>query len=339
VNPAVRQQRILDLEIWKNLTMPIFFISRLGWLGEGCSRHDALKEVLLAPSAAQFLGEGTQLLSGLGVPKSHLSERIFYFRECFLRVVYTIASAGCWTTHYAERRAMIDWQKDMQIHPPEIQAMWINLMCFLWWCNPPGQATLSLTQWSQVLGLAPLAAKNRLEYLLQKNIASAQYLDNQNITIISRRMVRDYEIRQLRQKVGSLGSKTTQEKIRQSLLKQTVEQNDEQTPKLSVSKEKKDIMSASEVEADSIPYDAIVGYLNDVAGTKYLSTIQKTRALIRARIKEDFTLDDFETVIDSKVQEWGEDPVWRKYLRPQTLFGTKFGHGKAPSGGTFHLRL
>ena len=59
------------------------------------------------------------------------------------------------------------------------------------------------------------------------------------------------------------------------------------------------------------------------AGTNYQATSKKTQSCIRARIKEGFTIDDFKTVIDKKSSEWiGTD--YEKYLRPETLFGTKF---------------
>lgn len=75
--------------------------------------------------------------------------------------------------------------------------------------------------------------------------------------------------------------------------------------------------------------ETIVSYLNLRAGSAYKTTTRKTRELIRARMNEGFTVDDFRTVIDNKVAEWGKPPRsgekdMRKYLRPETLFGTKF---------------
>jgi uncharacterized phage protein (TIGR02220 family) len=46
--------------------------------------------------------------------------------------------------------------------------------------------------------------------------------------------------------------------------------------------------------------------------------------LIIARYNEDFTLDDFKKVIDVKSAEWKNDKKQNKFLRPETLFGTKF---------------
>lgn len=67
----------------------------------------------------------------------------------------------------------------------------------------------------------------------------------------------------------------------------------------------------------------IVTFLNSVTGSSYRSTTDKTRKLIAARLTEGFTVDDFKTVITKKAKEWqGTDMA--QYLRPETLFGTKF---------------
>jgi uncharacterized phage protein (TIGR02220 family) len=68
----------------------------------------------------------------------------------------------------------------------------------------------------------------------------------------------------------------------------------------------------------------IVNYLNDEAQTSFRSTTKKTQQLISARFKEGFTVDDFKTVIDKKVKEWKHDNKMKNFLRPETLFGTKF---------------
>lgn len=70
-------------------------------------------------------------------------------------------------------------------------------------------------------------------------------------------------------------------------------------------------------------YISIVEYLNEKAGTKYRAKTEKTKRLIHARLAEGFTADDFKTVIDKKCTEW-MGTEWEKFLRPETLFGTKF---------------
>lgn len=71
-------------------------------------------------------------------------------------------------------------------------------------------------------------------------------------------------------------------------------------------------------------FDEIIDYLNEKTGKHYRSSTPKTKTLINARLKEGFTLEDFKQVIDNKVNEWINDKKMNQYLRPETLFGTKF---------------
>ncbi|WP_214520197.1 conserved phage C-terminal domain-containing protein [Staphylococcus pseudintermedius] len=81
-----------------------------------------------------------------------------------------------------------------------------------------------------------------------------------------------------------------------------------------------DILSG---DPTSYPYRDVIDYLNKQTDKQYKPTTKKNQTVIRARTDEGFTLDDFKKVIDNKVAEWkGTD--MEKYLRPETLFGTKF---------------
>lgn len=77
------------------------------------------------------------------------------------------------------------------------------------------------------------------------------------------------------------------------------------------------------VDKNSIFID-VIDYLNERSGTKFRHTSRKTQQLIKARFNEGFDMDDFKRVIDTKVKQWLNDDNMRKYLRPETLFGTKF---------------
>lgn len=85
----------------------------------------------------------------------------------------------------------------------------------------------------------------------------------------------------------------------------------------SIKKEYKESLQESDFTA------AVVDYLNEKAGTHYRAGVSKTQSLIKARANEGFTEADFRTVIDKKCADWiGTE--YEQYLRPQTLFGTKF---------------
>ncbi len=77
-------------------------------------------------------------------------------------------------------------------------------------------------------------------------------------------------------------------------------------------------------KSQKIPYEKIVDYLNRKTNSHYRPTSKVTRRLIKARYNEGFTDMDFKTVIDKKCAEWLQDGNMVQYLRPETLFGTKF---------------
>ncbi|MCM2138848.1 conserved phage C-terminal domain-containing protein [Vagococcus fluvialis] len=85
----------------------------------------------------------------------------------------------------------------------------------------------------------------------------------------------------------------------------------------------KKILSSSD-EQDDVPYKEIVDYLNLKTSKSYKHSTSKTKSLIKARWNEGFRVDDFKKVIDNKCFEWIGNPGMAKYLRPETLFGTKF---------------
>lgn len=66
-----------------------------------------------------------------------------------------------------------------------------------------------------------------------------------------------------------------------------------------------------------------IAYLNQIAEKRY-KFIDKTKKLLTARFKDGYTLEDFKQVIDVKTAEWKDNPNFSKYLRPETLFGSKF---------------
>lgn len=103
-------------------------------------------------------------------------------------------------------------------------------------------------------------------------------------------------------------------------------------------KEKK----GKESKKDIIPFDEIINYLNEKAATSYRSSSKKTQQQINARFEDGFTLDDFKVVMDKKIPEWLNEQSMSKYIRPETLFGTKFEsylNQKVISGDGLKLRM
>lgn len=77
----------------------------------------------------------------------------------------------------------------------------------------------------------------------------------------------------------------------------------------------------NEIEIENIK--EIINYLNNKLNSNYKYSTRTTKDKIKARLNEGFKLDDFIAVIDKKTEEWLNTDM-EKYLRPETLFGTKF---------------
>lgn len=78
-----------------------------------------------------------------------------------------------------------------------------------------------------------------------------------------------------------------------------------------------------------INYEKIINRLNELTGASYWHDSKNTRSLIKARFNEGFNENDFMIVIEKMCYLWGKEPKkgekdMRLYLRPSTLFGTKF---------------
>lgn len=71
-------------------------------------------------------------------------------------------------------------------------------------------------------------------------------------------------------------------------------------------------------------YRKVIDYLNLKTNKSFKATSKENQRLIKARYNEGYSLEDFCKVIDNKCGQWLNNPDMDKYLRPKTLFGTKF---------------
>lgn len=82
-------------------------------------------------------------------------------------------------------------------------------------------------------------------------------------------------------------------------------------------------------EVDNIPYEEIIGYLNQKAGRNFDHETETYRKAIR-KYWGKYSLQDFKTVIDNQVADWTPGKYFSSgkeaatYLKPTTLFGPKF---------------
>jgi hypothetical protein len=128
-----------------------------------------------------------------------------------------------------------DWQRDLGEHPLEIEGAWIRICCRLWWSETPGRLTREISQWAKVLNCHGNKARFIINYLSEHRIAEVDFSSKSSrflldfssirprndrekeddpglITITSRRMVRDHQVRCIRSKSGTLGGNPSFEK-------------------------------------------------------------------------------------------------------------------------------
>ena len=68
----------------------------------------------------------------------------------------------------------------------------------------------------------------------------------------------------------------------------------------------------------------IVEFLNSQSGKNFSTKTKATISHINARIAEGRTVEDFKKVILIKCAKWMNAPKMQDFLRPETLFGSKF---------------
>ena len=127
---------------------------------------------------------------------------------------------------------------------------------------------------------------------------------------------------------GSKGKESTLKiTIKQQLFNNNVTNKSEQLQQVEGDKQQQSNNNVTTLskkkENNNNIYSLVIDYLNKKASTNYRASTKNTQSFINARVKEGYAVDDFKKVLDSKSREWlGTD--FEKYLRPATLFGTKF---------------
>ena len=106
-------------------------------------------------------------------------------------------------------------------------------------------------------------------------------------------------------------------------LEKTQEENKRNTKKNQEETNKNDNNLKNEKNEKEV-YAPIIQYLNKKTGKNFSYRTKSTIEKIDARIREDYTLDDFKKVIVNKSDQWLEDGAMNRYLRPETLFGNNF---------------
>lgn len=177
---------------------------------------------------------------------------------------------------------------------------------------------ISLKQFVELTGLPKVRVCRGIQNLLSMNLitkngnAISHFTKNGNDYDVIYGIQKDYDKWQTLPKKTTLPKKITHvtKKVLETLPKMVTLPIKTTNTKLTITKD--------------VPFGKIVSYLNEKSGKRFQPTTDETKRVIVARWNQGYTLEDFKKVIDIKCGKWLTDPKYIDYLRPQTLFGTKF---------------
>jgi|CXWL01.1.fsa_nt_gi uncharacterized protein YdaU (DUF1376 family) len=84
-----------------------------------------------------------------------------------------------------------DYLLDTQLLSPASRGIWMDLICHLWRAETRGTMTLSREHWARLLRCTVKEATHALDELLSHGICNAVTLGNDDVTLSSRRLVRE----------------------------------------------------------------------------------------------------------------------------------------------------
>lgn len=154
----------------------------------------------------------------------------------------------------------------------------------------------------------------------RKAIAACLYMSESKVQRILKIFESEQQIEQQTSNQKRLISILNWGRYQQS--EQQIEQqvnNDRTTTEQQVNTNKND----KNDKKDNKLYTRVIDHLNIAAGTRYKPSSKATQRVISARASEGFTAEDMMRVIDIKADDW-KGTEFEKYLRPETLFGSKF---------------
>ena len=217
--------------------------------------------------------------------------------------------------NYLEQIVAFHRWKEVNPLPANVIALWYELMAT---CNKAGWPQ-EFTVPNAVLQSNAGLSKKEFEKARQQLIGFGliTYKPSSRVNQAGKYSINYFPIVQKGTQEGT--QQGTREGIRQGTQEGTPEEHGRVHERGTLYKPK-----LNENKKENIPYAEIVDYLNEKAGTNFKSSTKATQSHINARWREGFRLEDFKRVIDIKVEDWGNDPRMRPYLRPETLFGTKF---------------
>lgn len=189
-------------------------------------------------------------------------------------------------------------------------------------CNEKGYCWANNSYFSELYGVSKKTISNWISSLDERGFIKSEMIYKENSKEIKERRLYITRMEKDFVTYGRNVLNPTEENFHTPMEEKVKDNNTSFNNTSNNTRDIKDIVEQSTTA--SIPYAEVIDYLNQKTGKNFKSTSKATQRHIKARFADGFTLDDFKQVIDTKTSQWLKDKKMSAYLRPDTLFGTKF---------------
>ena len=189
-------------------------------------------------------------------------------------------------------------------------------------CNEKGYCWANNSYFSELYGVSKKTISNWISSLDERGFIKSEMIYKENSKEIRERRLYITRMEKDFVTYGRNVLNPTEENFHTPMEEKVKDNNTSFNNTSNNTRDIKDIVEQS--STTPLPYEEIVQYLNQKTGKNFKHTSKVTQRHIRARLAEGFTISDFKQVIDKKCSDWLRDQKMKEYLRPETLFGTKF---------------
>jgi uncharacterized phage protein (TIGR02220 family) len=205
-----------------------------------------------------------------------------------------------------------DWEQDTGFVRVLLEGCLLKLLFQLHKSEERGVFTANIRAISILFKTNIEESRELLAEISENNLLNIEEIEPDKFSIKSRRMIRE----------GNISTKRTESRLSYLTKPLSKPSTKPLTNPQTNPQQKKGFVKDDNISLLYIK--EVVELLNKNSNKNFSLKTTKTKDLIKARLNEGFTVDDFKKVIIHQCNQWLDDPKMVLYLRPETLFGQKF---------------
>jgi len=210
-----------------------------------------------------------------------------------------------------------DWEKDCNVLTLEAEAAWLRIVFKMFTNGKQSTYKIPTKGLQNLWRVSEQKSREIVQEFIDYNICEV-VVDGRFIEFTSRRFKKENEISEVRKEAVS--NRKDRKKTTKPL-QSTYKKDTNKVQNTDIDSDYEDEIedeNKNEVEIISREVE-ILNHLNETAGRQFREN-QNNIKHIKARLNENWNVEQLKKVIEIKTLEWGGDPKMEKYLNPETLF-------------------